>query len=93
MTPAAPGGGGQTATLAVTATGRGGERVSSSPAGISVATGSSGSATFAIGTSITLSVTNGRSTIWSGACSSGGNKTPTCTFTLNGAASVTANVQ
>jgi hypothetical protein len=31
--------------------------------------------------------------IWSGACSSGGNKTRSCTFTLNGNASVTANVQ
>ena len=74
----------QTATLTVTATGRGGERVTSSPAGISVATGSSGSASFAPGTSITLSVTNGRSAIWSGACSSGGNKVRTCTFTLYG---------
>jgi hypothetical protein len=81
------------ATLTVTATGRGGERVSSSPAGIRVATGSTASASFAVGTAITLSATNGRSTIWSGACSSGGSKTATCTFTLNGAASVTANVQ
>ena len=35
------------------------------------------------GTSITLSATNGRDAIWSGACSSGGNKAKTCTFTLN----------
>jgi FG-GAP-like repeat len=83
----------QTATLTVTATGRGGERVTSSPAGINVAVGSSGSATFAAGTAITLSATNSRDVIWSGACSSGGNKTKTCTFTLNGNASVTANVQ
>ena len=83
----------QTATLTVTATGRSGERVTSSPAGISAATGTSGSASFALGTSITLSATNGRDTIWSGACSSGGNKVKTCTFTLNGAATVTANVQ
>jgi hypothetical protein len=40
-----------------------------------------------------LSVTNGRDAIWSGACSSGGNKTKTCTFTLDANASVTANVQ
>ena len=53
--------------------------------------GNSGSATFATGTAITLSATNGRDVIWSGTCSSGGNKT--CTFTLNGNASVTANVQ
>jgi hypothetical protein len=83
----------QTATLTVTATGRSGERVTSSPAGINVSVGSTGSASFATGTSITLSVTNGRDAIWSGACSSSGNKTKTCTFTLNGNASVTGNVQ
>jgi hypothetical protein len=83
----------QTATLSVTATGRSGERVSSRPAGISVAVGSTGSATFNTGTSITLSVTNTRNAIWSGACSSGGNKVKTCTFIIQGNASVTANVQ
>jgi hypothetical protein len=55
--------------------------------------GSTGSASFAIGTSITLSATNSRDVLWSGACSSGGNKTKTCTFTLNANAAVTANVQ
>ncbi len=84
---------GQGATLTVTATGRSGERVTSSPAGISVAVGSTGSASFATGTSITLTVSNGRDAIWSGACSSGGNKAKSCTFTLTGAATVTANVQ
>jgi hypothetical protein len=79
--------------LTVSATGRSGERVTSSPTGINVSVGSTGSATFTGGTSITLSVTNGRDAIWSGACSSGGNKAKTCTFTLNGNASVTANVQ
>jgi hypothetical protein len=64
----------QTATLTLTATGRGGQRVTSNPAGINVAVGSSGSATFSTGVSITLSATNGRGVIWSGACSSGGNK-------------------
>jgi hypothetical protein len=83
----------QGATLTVTAAGRGGENVLSDPAGINVAVGSTGSATFASGSRITLSVTNGRDAIWSGACSSGGNKTRTCAFTLNGNASVTANVQ
>ena len=83
----------QSATLTVTASGRSGERVTSTPSGISVATGSSGSATFGVGTSIRLTVSNGRSAIWSGACSSGGNKTTSCTFTINGAASVSANVQ
>jgi hypothetical protein len=83
----------QSATLSLTATGRSGERVSSTPAGLSVAVGSTGSAAFTSGTSITLSVSNGRDAIWSGACSSGGNKQKTCTFTLTGNASVTANVQ
>jgi hypothetical protein len=83
----------QTATLTVTATGRSGERVTSSPAGINVSVESTGSASFAAGTSITLSVTNGRDAIWSGACSSGGDKERTCTFTLSGNASVTASVQ
>ncbi len=80
-------------TLTVSASGRGGERVISSPAGINVGVGSSGSASFATGTAITLSATNSRDVVWSGACSSGGNKTKTCTFTLGGNASVTANVQ
>jgi hypothetical protein len=83
----------QTATLTVTATGRSGERVTSSPAGINVTVGTTGSGSFPAGTSITLSVTNGRDAIWSGACSSNGNKTRTCTFTLNGNATVNANVQ
>jgi len=84
----------QTGTLTVNATGRSGERVTSSPSGINIATGTSGSAMFTAGTSITLTVTNGRDAIWSGACSSGGNKQKTCTFTLTGGtATVTANVQ
>ena len=83
----------QTATLTVTAAGRGGERVTSTPAGISVTVGSSGSASFTVGTSITLRATNERDVIWSGACSSGGSKTKTCTLTLNGNTTVTANVQ
>jgi len=83
----------QNATLTVTATGRSGERVTSNPAGINVAVGSTQSAPFAVGTSITLSVSNNRDAVWSGACSSGGNKTKSCTFTLNANASVTANVQ
>ena len=83
----------QTATLTVTASGRSGERVTSTPTGINAATGSSSSASFTLGTSITLSVTNGRSAVWSGACSSGGNRVRTCTFTLNGASAVTSNVQ
>jgi hypothetical protein len=82
-----------TATLTVTATGRSGERVISNPTGINVSVGSTASASFPAGTSITLSVSNGRDAVWSGACSSGGQKTRTCTFTLTANASVTANVQ
>jgi hypothetical protein len=55
--------------------------------------GSNASAPFAANTAVTLSVASGRSAIWSGACSSGGNKTKSCTFTITGNASVTGNVQ
>src|SRR5262249_50374803 len=84
---------GQAVTLTVSATRRSGERVTSSPAGINVAVGSSGSGSFTTGTSITLSVTNDRDAIFSGACSSGGTKRKTCTFTIQGNASVSVNVQ
>ncbi len=80
-------------SLTVTATGRNGEQVTSSPAGINVAVGSTASASFAVNTSITLSVSNGRDAIWSGACSSGGNKAKTCTFSISGNAVVTGNVR
>ena len=88
VSPAATG-----VSLTVTASGRSGEQVVSSPAGINVAVGSTQSASFATSSSITLSVSNGRDAIWSGACSSGGNKTKTCTFTITGNAAVTGNVQ
>ena len=84
---------GQSVTLTVTASGRSGERVTSSPAGINVTVGSTGSAGFTSGTTITLSVTNGRDAVWSGACSSGGNKAKTCTFTITGTGTVIGNVQ
>jgi len=83
----------QGATLTVAASGRSGERVTSSPAGINVSVGSTGSGTFSVGATITLSVSNGRDAVWSGACSSNGSKTKSCRFTLAGNASVTANVQ
>jgi hypothetical protein len=38
-------------------------------------------------------VTDDRDAIWSGPCSSGGNKRKTCIFILDGNATVTANVQ
>ena len=82
-----------TSTLLVQAFGRTGETVSSSPAGIRVAVGSNQSAQFATGTSVTLSVSNGRDAIWSGACSSGGNKQKTCTLTVNTNLTVNVNVQ
>jgi hypothetical protein len=82
-----------TALLTLTATGRAGETVSSTPAGLSVPVGTTGSASFSVGTSITLRDINGRSVIWSGVCNSSGVKTPSCTFTLNAASSETANVQ
>ena len=82
-----------TATVTVTATGRSGERVTSSPAGINVPVGSTQSATFTTGTQITLTVSNGREAVWSGACSSGGNRRRTCTFTASGNAAVNVNVQ
>lgn len=81
------------ATLTVTATGRAGERVLSAPTGITVLVGTTNSASFAVNTAITLSVSNGRDALWSGACSSGGNKSKTCTFTITGNAAVTGNVQ
>ena len=83
------------ATLTVTASGnRVGESISSTPAGINVAVGSTASATFPVGTSITLRVSNGRTALWSGLCNSAaGRDTNTCTFTLNASGSETGNVQ
>ena len=83
----------QNSMLLVQATGRNGETVSSSPAGIKVATGSNQSAQFATGTSVTLSISDGRDGIWSGACSSGGAKQKTCTLTVNTNLTVNVNVQ
>lgn len=84
---------GQAIALTVSASGRSGERVTSSPAGISVPVGSSATASFAAGSPITLSVSNGRTAIWSGACSSSGNRRTSCTFNANANASVSAAVQ
>jgi hypothetical protein len=86
------GGTSATAQLTVTATGRPGESILSNPAGINVAVGTTGSASFATGTRITLTTRNGSDVIWSGACSSGGSDQATCTFTLTAPAAVTANV-
>jgi hypothetical protein len=80
-----------TATLTVTASGRSGILVTSNPSGISVAVGSAGSAALPSGNLVTLTVSGGRVAIWTGACSA--NKTASCTFTLTGNSSVSANVQ
>jgi hypothetical protein len=79
--------------LTLNATGRSGESVSSSPAGLKVNVGATGHADFAAGTLVTLTVSNGRSAIWSGSCSSGGARQKSCSLTLDTAKSVTANVQ
>jgi beta-propeller repeat-containing protein len=89
VTPAAPPP--QTATLTLTVTGRSGVHVTTTPTGLDVVSGSTGSAAFSVGTSITLRVGSGREAIFSGACAT--SKSTSCTFTINGAASVTANVQ
>ncbi len=85
--PAAP-----SAVLTVTASGRSGINVTSNPAGINVPVGSTGSASLAVNSSVTLSVSGGRTAFWTGACSTA-SKTASCTFTLTGNASVSANVQ
>ena len=80
-------------SVTVVASGRSGNRITSSPAGINVNVGSTGVAAFTSGTQITLSVSSGRDAIWSGACSSGGSKAKTCRFTPTANATVNANVQ
>jgi hypothetical protein len=80
-------------TLALTATGRAGEQVTSTPAGLSVNVGTTGTAAFNAGISVKLTASNGRKALWSGACSSAGAKTASCTFTITAASSVTANIQ
>ncbi len=82
-----------TLSLGVTAGGRSGARIVSSPAGISVPTGSHAVAQFAPGSVITLSEASGHDVIWADACSSNGAKAKTCKFTLRADSIVTANVQ
>jgi hypothetical protein len=80
-------------TLTVRATGRSGESVVSSPAGINAKVGTIASASFAVNTVVTLRASNNRDAIWSGSCSSGGNKAKSCTFTIKANSTVTGNVQ
>src|SRR5262249_10881772 len=82
----------QAATLTLTVSGRSGVHVTSTPAGLNVVSGSNGSASFNVGTSITLTVGSGRDALFSGACTKT-SKVKSCTFTLNGNASVSVNVQ
>lgn len=86
------GGGTTTATLMLSATGRSGT-VTSTPAGLSVATGNTGSANFNAGTTITLKSSDSKGVVWSGLCSSGGRTTSSCSFTLNATGSETAKLQ
>jgi hypothetical protein len=72
------------ATLSVTATGRLGPVITSNPTGIYAHANMPGSATFLLGTQITLRVDSSRTAIWSGACSSSGAKRSSCTFTFTG---------
>jgi hypothetical protein len=86
------GGGTTTATLTLSATGRTGT-VTSTPAGLSVSTGHTGSANFNAGTTITLKSSDSKGVVWSGVCSSGGRTTSSCSFTLNATGSETAKLQ
>ncbi len=77
-------------TLTVTKSGTGGGTVTSSPAGVSC--GSTCNATFASGTSVTLTATPDASSKfdgWGGACSSAGTAA-TCTVSMTAAQSVSA---
>jgi hypothetical protein len=87
----APGTPGTGQLVTVTATGRSGVSIVSNPAGLNVPVGTSAGAQFT--GAVTLSATSGRDAIWSGACSSNGQKAKTCTFTPTAPSTVTANVQ
>jgi hypothetical protein len=87
----APGTPGTGQIVTVTATGRSGVSIVSNPAGLNVPVGTSAGAQFT--GAVTLSATDGRDVIWSGGCSSGGQKKKSCTFTPTASSSVTANVQ
>lgn len=82
-----------TMSLGVTAGGRAGERVVSSVGGLNVPTGSTQVVQVKPGSVVTLSVASGKAAIWTGACSSNGAKTKSCTLTVNQDSPVGANVQ
>lgn len=83
------GGGGGTAVVSLSVSGKGGN-VASNPAGLNVQSGKSGSATFNVGSVVNLQTDNGHGAIWSGLCSSAGKATQTCTFTVTASGSQTA---
>jgi hypothetical protein len=87
----APGVPGTGQAVTVNAIGRSGVSIISNPAGLNVPVGTSAGAQFT--GPVTLSATDGRDAIWSGACSSSGQKAKSCTFTPTGPSAVTANVQ
>jgi type II secretory pathway pseudopilin PulG len=79
-------------TLTVTKAGTGAGTVSSSPAGISCGTTcSASSASFASGTSITLTAAAGSGSTFAGWSGGGCSGTGTCTVSVSGATTVTAN--
>jgi hypothetical protein len=85
------GGAAGTATLTVNATGGGGDITTSPVSGIKASPGHPASGVFDLGTTITLKTSDGHGAVWSGACSSAGAATQSCTFTFNAAGTVTAN--
>ena len=78
--------------LSVTRTGSGAGSVASSPTGINCPVGSC-SASFTSGTLVTLTATPNANSIFTGWSGAGCSGTSTCTVTMNGAKSVTANFQ
>ena len=86
------GGGATSATLTLSVTGARGT-VTSTPSGLSVSKGNTVSASFNVGTMITLQSDDRHGAIWSGLCSSGGRSAQSCSFTLNANGSETANLQ
>jgi hypothetical protein len=84
------GGSSSTGTLSVTATGGGGDITTTPTSAIKASSGHPSSGTFDIGTTITLKTSDGHGAVWSGACSSAGATTGTCTFIFNASGSVTA---
>ena len=85
--------GSSSAAITLSVGGKGG-KVTSSPAGLNVSSGRSASASFTIGSTLTLTTDNGHGyAIWSGLCSSNGRATQSCAFTVTAAGSVTANEQ